>query len=129
MAKVLLIDDDKLMGETTERMLVRFGHSVVRVANGALGVEAYPTVKPDLVITDIVMPEQDGLETITQLLAVDPQLPILAISGGGRTGNAVFLVAAKQAGAREVLAKPFRLDALLAAVDRCLGIAKSSEAV
>jgi CheY-like chemotaxis protein len=120
MAKVLLIDDDKLMGETTERMLARSGHSVVRVANGALGVESFGSVQPDLVITDIVMPEQDGIETITQLLTLAPELPILAISGGGRTGNAVFLVAAKQAGAREVLAKPYRLDALLAAVDRCL---------
>ncbi len=120
MAKVLLIDDDKLMGETTERMLSRSGHSVIRVANGAMGVDAFASHQPDLVITDIVMPEQDGIETITQLLALAPKLPILAISGGGRTGNAVFLVAAKQAGAREVLAKPFRLDALLAAVDRCL---------
>jgi CheY-like chemotaxis protein len=120
MAKVLLIDDDKLMGETTERMLSRSGHSVVRVANGALGVDAFGSVQPDLVITDIVMPEQDGIETISQLLALAPELPILAISGGGRTGNAVFLVAAKQAGAREVLAKPFRLEALLAAVERCL---------
>lgn len=71
------------MADTTERMLARFGHSVVRVANGAQGVEAFPSVKPDLVITDIVMPEQDGLETINQLLAVEPKLPILAISGGG----------------------------------------------
>jgi DNA-binding response OmpR family regulator len=124
-AKVLLIDDDKLMGETTERMLARSGHTVVRVANGALGVEAFSSVQPDLVITDIVMPEQDGIETISRLLALAPTLPILAISGGGRTGNAVFLVAAKEAGAREVLAKPFRLDALLAAVDRCLGVSKA----
>lgn len=125
MAKVLLIDDDKLMADTTARMLAQFGHSVVHAADGVKGVEAFSSMQPDLVITDIVMPGQDGIETIIQLRARTPTIPILAISGGGRTGNAVFLVAAKEAGAHEVLAKPFRLDALLAAVDRCLDMAKA----
>ncbi|MGE4063432.1 MAG: response regulator [Rhodospirillaceae bacterium] len=120
MAKILLIDDDRLLAETTEKMLQRGGHTVVRAKNGAVGLEAFAAEHPDLVITDIVMPEQDGIETIQKLLTMRPGLPILAVSGGGRTGNAVFLVAAKQVGAREVLAKPFRLEALLSAVDRCL---------
>lgn len=128
MARILLIDDDQFMAATTEKMLQRHGHEVVRAPNGAAGVALFGAVNPDVVITDIVMPEQNGIETIGQLLALSAALQIIAISGGGRTGCDGFLGAARKAGAVEALAKPFRMEALIAAVARCMARAERSDA-
>ncbi len=127
MAKVLLIEDDRYMAATVEKMLSQAGYEVTRVENGVSGLESFAAFQPDIVITDIVMPDQDGLETIAGLLKLTPDFPILAVSGGGRTGHTGFLAAARKAGAVEVLAKPFRLDALLSAVARCLSRGKVAQ--
>ncbi|MCH8154484.1 MAG: response regulator [Proteobacteria bacterium] len=76
--------------------------------------------RPDLIITDIIMPEKEGVETIIALRRADPDLPIIAISGGGRLDATDFLTMAGKLGARRTLSKPFRRDQLLEAVGECL---------
>ncbi len=88
--------------------------------NGAIGIEIYERDAPDLIITDIIMPEKEGVETIIALSRADPALPIIAISGGGRLDATDFLTMAKKLGARHTLTKPFRRDQLLEAVSECL---------
>ena len=80
-------------------------------------------IQPDVVITDIIMPDQEGIETIRNIRRLRPDARIIAMSGGGRIGNIDFLSAAALFGAREILAKPFEPRELIERVSRCLGIA------
>ncbi len=80
----------------------------------------YEQDRPDLIVTDIIMPEKGGVETIIALRRADPDLPIIAISGGGRLEATDFLTMAKKLGARRTLSRPFRRDQLLGAVGECL---------
>jgi CheY-like chemotaxis protein len=75
---------------------------------------------PDLIITDIIMPEKEGIETIRQILNERPSAKIMAVSGGGRHANMDFLDAARKLGAIDVLEKPFEPDDLVNRVSRCL---------
>ncbi len=102
------------------RMLHQAGHQVSEAGNGAEGIDSYERDPPDLIITDILMPEKDGIETIITLHRADPDLPNNAISGGGRSGGMDFLCSAEKLGARHTLAKPFRGDQLLNAVSESL---------
>ena len=76
--------------------------------------------QPDLVITDIIMPDQEGIQTITEMRAAKPDAKIIAISGGGRIGNTDFLKIAQVLGAMAVIPKPFDLDELMMTVRDCL---------
>jgi two-component system chemotaxis response regulator CheY len=120
MAKILVIDDDTIVRETIVQVLEDHGHGVVSAEDGKRGVAAFRAERPDLVITDIIMPEQEGIQTITEIRGLAPQAKIIAISGGGRIGNADFLKIARHLGAADVIAKPFDPDDLVARVDRCL---------
>jgi len=120
-AKILLIEDELLVSSTIEIVLRKAGHTVVVAANGQIGMNKFAAERPDLVVTDIIMPEKEGIETIQELRAKDPSIPILAYSGGGRTKNYDFLRMAQKLGANEVIRKPFANEDLLAAVNRCLG--------
>lgn len=120
MARILIIDDEDELRSMLRRMLEQAGHEVTEAVNGAEGIELYERDRPDLIITDIIMPEKEGVETIIALRRADPNLPIIAISGGGRLEATDFLTMARKLGARRTLAKPFRRDQLLEAVDECL---------
>lgn len=120
MAKILVIEDETLVSQTLEVLLMKAGHTVATAPDGAKGIAAYQAERPDLVITDIIMPEKEGIETIRELRAISQSVPIIAISGGGRTKNYDFLRIAHRLGATEVLRKPFANDELLAVVNRCL---------
>lgn len=120
MAKILIIDDDQMVSATIELLLLKAGHSVTLAANGNLGVASFKANPVDLVITDIIMPEKEGIETIQEIRAISPKVPIIAISGGGRTKNYDFLRMANKLGANEVLKKPFANDELLSMVNKCL---------
>ncbi len=120
MAKILVIDDDPVIRESLCRVLCREGHSAVEAADGRVGVECLKEQPADLVITDILMPEQDGLETIMKLRRDYPDVRIIAISGGGRYGSLDILKYAQQFGAAYTLAKPFTPDELLKTVQRAL---------
>lgn len=121
MARLLLIDDDDEVRRTLVRMLETAGHEVHQAADGDSGIALCETVLPDLVITDILMPEKEGIETIMVLKRAHPGMKIVAISGGGRSGAMDFLDMARALGADEALQKPFRRAELLAIVDRLIG--------
>ena len=96
------------------------GHRIVEADDGADGLAKFAADPPDLVITDMVMPGKEGIETILELREINNDLPIIAISGSF-TGSPVYLQAAARLGATVTLQKPFDVDHLLAAVDQCLG--------
>lgn len=118
MASILLIDDDALLRETLATVLVSSGHRVVQAGNGREGALLFRAARPDLVITDILMPEREGIETIIALHRERPELPILAMTGNPHGAN--YLALAARLGARATLAKPFSAEALLRAVDDLL---------
>ena len=121
MARILLIDDDELLRRTVVRMLAAGSHTVFQADNGKTGAEILKTKKVDVVVTDVFMPEREGLETISLLRRADPALKIIAISGGWTRSGVDYLDMAKQLGAQATLTKPFTKDQILAAVEGCLG--------
>lgn len=125
MTRILLIDDDALVRVTLAAALSTAGHTVVEAGNGVDGVTEARRCQPDLVIVDMVMPEQDGIETLIRLRASHPNLPVIAI-GGGRVRNLDFLSLATSLGATHTLPKPFAPPALLGLVDQCLAAAPAS---
>lgn len=108
MARILVIDDDASVRMVVRAMLNRAGHKVAEAPDGQIGVAHYQALSPDLVLTDIIMPNQEGIETIIQLRRLEPPARIIAMSGGSRIGNADFLSMAAKLGAASVIAKPFR---------------------
>jgi CheY-like chemotaxis protein len=113
MARILVIDDDSSMRRLVARILAGANHEVVEANNGKTGMEQFATYQPDVVVTDILMPEQEGIETIRELRRISPSLRIVAMSGGGTDKDLMFLGMAKALGADAVLAKPFRPDELI----------------
>lgn len=118
--RILVIDDDVAVRTTLKLVLEDSGYTVAVAENGRAGMVLYRTLLPDLVITDIIMPDQEGIETIIEIRKDHPTAPILAISGGGRIGDTQFLTLAKALGASHVLAKPFAPAELLDVVAQCL---------
>lgn len=119
MARILIIDDDPALRGTIRRVVERGGHQVEEAEDGEAGLRQVAKEAPDLVITDLLMPEKEGIETIMELTAGYPGVRILAISGaGGSAEEEGPLMDAKLFGAHEVLAKPFSIEALMAAVER-----------
>ena len=124
MARILLVEDDEAVREILRKALVFAGHAVDEASNGDVALAAYRRKAADLVITDLVMPDKDGLETIMALRRLDPAVKIIAMSGGGRTlgSGQLYLETARSIGAREILAKPFTGAALLQAVNQVLSL-------
>ena len=120
MARILVIDDEELVRFTLKQALQKAGHEVVEAADGNDGITFIKRSRFDLIITDIIMPEKEGIETIVELRRDDPDLKIIAISGGGRTGNTDYLELAQKLGAQQVLQKPFARQELLDAVQETL---------
>jgi DNA-binding response OmpR family regulator len=120
MAKVLIIDDEASVRRMIARILNDAGHQTVDAADGLGGVRRYHAETPDLVITDLIMPEQEGIQTITDIRASGSQVPIIAISGGGAGSADLYLSMAEELGADAVLAKPFRPSDLLSLVEELL---------
>ncbi|MFO1059653.1 MAG: response regulator [Dongiaceae bacterium] len=128
MARVLVIDDDELVRQTLRRMLEKGGHEVVTAINGRYGLSRFEDDGGiDLVVTDILMPEMEGLETVRSLRQLSPGLPILVITGDPSGGNWVgtgpppdYLRMAQLLGASGTLRKPFTGPQLLAAIAACL---------
>jgi CheY-like chemotaxis protein len=106
MAKILVFDDEPSILLMIKKMLEKAGHEVDIALNGREGMELLEKNKPDLVITDIIMPEKEGLETIMTLRKRYPEIKIIAISGGGRIGPEGYLPSAKHLGADMVFQKP-----------------------
>jgi DNA-binding response OmpR family regulator len=118
--RVLVIDDDAHIRELMQRILSGAGYLVACAVDGNDGVRTFDEFRPDLVITDIIMPDKEGLETIRELRSRDPAVPIIAVSGGGRVGTLDVLSIAEKFGANRILAKPFTLSTLLNLVREAL---------
>lgn len=120
MARILIIEDDEEVRDLLDSLLTREGHEVATAANGKQGVAAFTEQPFDLVITDIIMPEKDGIEAIMDLRRGRPQLKLIAISGGGRAEPENYLHSAQLLGANRTLRKPFSNEAIVAAVRELL---------
>ncbi len=120
MARILIIDDEESVREAIEALAAAAGHETRSAADGRRGLAQLASFQPDLVVTDMLMPEKEGLETIVDLRKQRPDLPIIAISGGGRVGNLNFLKVAEHFGATHTLTKPFSAGQLMAAFAACL---------
>ena len=119
--RILVIDDEELIREVVKEMLEVEGYVVTTAANGKEGLQIYQRESPDLIITDIFMPEMEGLETIRTLQQDSSRVKIIAISGGGERGMISFLTYAKRFGALRTLQKPFSREDLLRTVREVLG--------
>ena len=117
MAQILVIDDDPQIGRLLEKVLSRAGHEVVIALNGREGLQLFREGTFDLLITDLIMPEKEGLETIMELRRDYPDSNIIAMSGGGRIGPDSYLKMANTLGAKKTLTKPFGREDLLSAVN------------
>jgi len=116
MLKVLLIDDDDTVRDAVRFGLLKLKHTVVATNDGREALRLFRDSPTDLVITDLVMPEHDGFETIRDFRKEFPKIPIIAMSGGGKIGAGEYLAIAKKLGASETLTKPFSVDELDAAI-------------
>jgi CheY-like chemotaxis protein len=117
-ARILLIDDEPGVRRMIRQMLARGGHEVTEAADGIEGLARVRENLPDLIITDILMPNKEGIETIGEVRRYARNLPILVISGN--PGSALYLEMARMLGAHASLSKPFRSAELLDAVNALL---------
>ena len=130
MAAILVVDDEPLVGEAISQSLQHAGFEVALAESATAGLASITRAAPDVVVTDLIMPQVDGLAFIRGLRVSHPRVRIIAISGGGSLGplgdkpeaisTAAFNAAALQAGADHVLMKPFDLEELLRAVRQLL---------
>jgi CheY-like chemotaxis protein len=120
MPRLLLVDDDDSFRTMLRITLVKMGHVVHEARNGREAMAAYEREPLDLVITDLVMPEQEGVETIRKLRHKYPEVKIIAMSGGGRSSATAYLKIAKAMGADLVLAKPFSNDEMRAGIEQLM---------
>jgi CheY-like chemotaxis protein len=130
MANILVVDDEVEVSAAVRRVLERAGYAVTVANNATEGLAAVARQAPDIVITDIIMPKVHGVELIKTLRERHPRIRVIAISGGGSFGplgykpeaisTHAYLAAAREAGAEEILTKPFDLTDLIAAVRRLL---------
>lgn len=120
MASILLIDDDEDLRLVTAVSLRSAGHAVVEAVSGREGLASYRAGRYDLVITDIVMPDIEGIELITALRKEEPRPRVIAMSGYSDFSASLYLPAALKLGAQCTLTKPFTPDVLLRAVEEIL---------
>ena len=120
MANILLIDDDDQFRNMLRQLIERKGHDVKEASGGKEGIELYRKNPTDLIITDLIMPGKDGIETIQEFKKDFPDIKIIAISGGGRLGPQDYLHLAKMLGAQRTLTKPIELSELLDAIEELL---------
>lgn len=117
---ILIVEDDLQFQVLLSKYLSIKGYNVVVANNGEQGIETFRSCQPDLIITDIVMPEIEGVAMIQQIRAIDADTPVIAISGGSSRFSEDYLLYAEKFGANEQVSKPFELDDLLQLVRKHL---------
>jgi DNA-binding response OmpR family regulator len=121
MYRILLVDDDEPFRRMLRLTLNKLGYEVIEAADGSAALRLHAAQPADLVITDLIMPEREGLDIIQELHRHHPTLKIIAISGGGRINAKDFLVIATIFGAHRTFIKPFAIHELAAAMAELLG--------
>lgn len=120
MARILIIDDEEVIRRMMRIALEQDGHQVVEASNGTEALQVQQVTPAELVITDMLMPEKDGVEVILALRRGAPQLKVIAMSGGGRFRQTEILDIAQPLGAVASMRKPFTPDTLLQTVKQAL---------
>jgi len=116
MKSVLVVDDEPGMRELVKHLLINAGYHVLEASNGKHAMEFLKNESPDLVITDIIMEEMDGVEIIMEIRENYPDIKIIAMSGGSKISSEDYLESAADLGADRVFAKPFALSDMLTAI-------------
>lgn len=120
MAKILLVEDDNLVRDMLVQVLQRAHHEVLSAGNGEEAAECLKTEKPDIMVTDIIMPKKSGISLISEVKNRHPNMEIIAISGGGRLDPTGYLDLSETLGASMSFEKPIDNSALLMAIDLLL---------
>lgn len=121
MADILVVDDDAQMRKLMRLLLQEAGHHVAEAGNGVAALRYLQEHTVELMVTNVVMPDMDGLELILKARKADPGLRILAVSGAGEGGPTLYLDLAERFGADAVLFKSFQPEQLVAEVKRMVG--------
>jgi len=120
MSGVLIVEDEKELREMLKISLIRRKFTVFEAANGKDAIIRFKPSITDLVVTDLIMPEEDGLKVIMKLRELKPSIKIIAISGGGKAGPGSYLNLAKALGANAIYSKPFSINDLIAKIEELL---------
>ncbi len=120
MKTILLVDDDELFGDMLKKTLLHLGYTVLRARNGNEALQLYDPAVVDLVLTDLIMPDKEGIELILELRRAHPTVKFIAMSGGGRNSPEDYLDIARRLGAVTTLTKPFQQDELVEALRKAL---------
>ncbi len=120
MTTILVIDDDFYVREMLKTVLEDAGYNVLEAADGNVGIRLFNENKVHLIITDIIMPEKEGLETIQELKKTSPETKIIAMSGGAKVGPTTYLKLAQRLGANKVFQKPISITELLGSIKELL---------
>jgi len=121
MATILIIDDHDDLRDTLVAILEDEGYATLATGDGISGVHVFGAARPDVVVVDMIMPKSNGLDTIREILAIDPQARIVAMSGGSLVSGDYYLDVAEALGAMQLLPKPFEAEDLVRAIETCLG--------
>jgi DNA-binding response OmpR family regulator len=122
MKQILIIDDEPQIRSMLKMMLEREGFNVIVASDGKEGMKIFEKEPVDLVITDLIMPEKEGIEVIQELRKNNSNLPIIAISGGGKNSPDTYLNIAKLLGANAIFEKPVAKEKLIDAVNKALDL-------
>lgn len=122
MTKILVVEDEDSFRNVLVRMLSKVGYDVRQAGDGNQAIQVCRQFQPDLVLTDIIMPDKEGLETIQELMEIDPNLKIIAMSGGGKFGPDSYLPLAEKLGAKASLQKPFMREELMKTIEYVLSL-------
>jgi CheY-like chemotaxis protein len=122
MPGVLVVEDDKELREMLKLSLLRRNFTVLEAENGKAAITHFKPLITDLIVTDLIMPEEDGLKVVIKLRELKPSIKIIAISGGGKVGPGSYLNLAKALGADAIYSKPFSINDLIAKIEQLLDI-------
>jgi len=120
MSGILLVEDDKDLREMLKASLIRRKYKVIEAENGKDAISHFKPLITDIIITDLIMPDEDGLKVIIKLKELKPTLKIIAISGGGKAGPGSYLNLAKALGADAIFSKPFSVTDLISKIEQLL---------
>jgi DNA-binding response OmpR family regulator len=120
MPGILIVEDDNDLREMLKVSLIRKRFTVLDVENGKDAIIHFKPTVTDLVVTDLIMPEEDGLKVIMKLREIKPSIKIIAISGGGKAGPGSYLNMAKALGADAIYSKPFSVNELITKIEELL---------
>lgn len=120
MPGILIVEDEKELREMLKLSLLRHKYTVIEAVDGKDAITHFKPSITDLVITDLIMPDEDGLKVILKLKEMKPAIKIIAISGGGKAGPGSYLNLAKALGADAIYSKPFSINDLISRIEELL---------